>query len=384
MQVLAVDIGTGTQDIYLYDSQLDLENGYKMVAPSPTMIYRRRIQQATREGRAVVLSGVLMGGGPLVWAAEDHLRAGLPLWATPDAARTFDDDLEVVEHKWGVYLVSEEEAEAISGEPLRLCLADLDYGSIVAAFDQFGFCLQPDLLAVAVFDHGEAPPRVSDREFRFDYLVRRIKTTNRLSAFAFRAEEIPPALTRLKAVAASAASTAQAQVMVMDTAPAAVLGATLDPQVARRIAGTGALVANLGNMHTLVFRLASSGIEGVLEHHTGQLTCGRLDDLIERLAQGCLTHQEVFDDHGHGALLRVASSLSHPAGEWRVAVAGPRRSLMESSRHCLYQAVPAGDMMMAGCLGMLCALPDVYPELAEPVVASLTGRPGRPPWELRG
>ena len=48
MQVLTVDVGTGTQDIYLYDSELDLENGYKLIVPSPTMIFYRRIHAATR------------------------------------------------------------------------------------------------------------------------------------------------------------------------------------------------------------------------------------------------------------------------------------------------------------------------------------------------
>ena len=35
----------------------------------------------------------MMGGGPCQWAAQAHPRAGLPVFATPDAARTFNDDL---------------------------------------------------------------------------------------------------------------------------------------------------------------------------------------------------------------------------------------------------------------------------------------------------
>ena len=49
-----------------------------------------------------------MGGGPCDWAAEDHMRAGYPLYATPDAARTFDDDLERVA-ALGVTLVEPED-----------------------------------------------------------------------------------------------------------------------------------------------------------------------------------------------------------------------------------------------------------------------------------
>ena len=69
MKILTVDIGTGTQDIFLYDSRLDLENGLKLVLPSPTMIIHRRLRQATRARQAVLLSGVTMGGGPSAWAA---------------------------------------------------------------------------------------------------------------------------------------------------------------------------------------------------------------------------------------------------------------------------------------------------------------------------
>src|SRR5512134_2466064 len=96
MQILTVDIGTGTQDIFLYDSRLDLENGLKLVVPSPTMIVHRRLKGATRRRQPVVLTGVTMGGGPSGWAAEDHIRAGLALYATPEAARSFNDDLEAV------------------------------------------------------------------------------------------------------------------------------------------------------------------------------------------------------------------------------------------------------------------------------------------------
>ncbi|UCD40839.1 MAG: pyruvate formate lyase-activating protein, partial [Chloroflexota bacterium] len=64
MQILTVDVGTGTQDIFLYDSRLDLENGFKLVVPSPTMMVRHRLQTATRRKEAVLLTGVIMGGGP--------------------------------------------------------------------------------------------------------------------------------------------------------------------------------------------------------------------------------------------------------------------------------------------------------------------------------
>ena len=113
MKILTVDVGTGTQDIFLYDSKLDLENGFKLVVPSPTMILFRRLQEATRAGQAVLLEGVIMGGGPSQWAVEAHLKAGLAVYATPQAARSFNDDLDKI-REMGIQLVSEDEARRLS------------------------------------------------------------------------------------------------------------------------------------------------------------------------------------------------------------------------------------------------------------------------------
>src|SRR6185295_9261229 len=96
MRILAIDMGTGTQDILLYDSDGPIENSVKMVMPSATKIAEGRIRRATAAGRAILLTGVIQGGGPCSWAMEDHLRAGHGVYATPEAAQTFNDDLEEV------------------------------------------------------------------------------------------------------------------------------------------------------------------------------------------------------------------------------------------------------------------------------------------------
>jgi uncharacterized protein (DUF1786 family) len=378
MEILAVDIGTGTQDILVFNTDLDPENSYKLVVPSPTMIFQRQVQRATRLRKPVLLTGVLMGGGPLTWAVEAHIAAGLAVYATPSAARTFDDDLEAVQREMGVTLVGEDEAQALRGDVMRLELADLDLDTIAAAFGHLGYSLAPDLIAVAVFDHGDAPVGYSDRQFRFDYLDERIRACGRLSAFAYRADEIPNTMTRLQAVAGAARRLGM-PMMVMDTAPAAILGATLDVAVAER---AQVLVANIGNFHTLVFRLGPTGIEGVFEHHTGEVTRDRLDDLVAALAAGTLTHQDVFDDRGHGAAVLASDPMQLRDDSWNLAVTGPRRSLIGDSRHRAYYAVPYGDMMMAGCFGMLRALGDVYPDYAQAVLDSLARPGGRPPWEI--
>ncbi len=387
MRLLAVDVGTGTQDILLFDSDLDVENCFKLVMPSPTLNVARAVKAATRQGQPLLLTGVTMGGGPSAWAVRDHAQAGYPVYATPAAARSFDDDLDALVAEMGVHIVSADEAVALRRRD-GIChveLKDFDYSTIARAFEPFGIDLHVDAVAVAVFDHGAAPPGYSDRQFRFDYLAERLKKLEMrderlereswFAAFAFRDGEIPPIMTRLQAVANTyAADGADAPLVVMDTAPAAVLGALLDPHVGRR---ERLIVANVGNFHTLAFRLGSGRIEGIFEHHTGLINQARLDELLIALADGALTHEAIFDDHGHGALLYTHEPMPLDF----LSITGPRRNLMRRSRHAPYFAVPFGDMMIAGCFGLVRAAADLLPDWREPILAALAGGDRGAPWE---
>jgi uncharacterized protein (DUF1786 family) len=369
MRILTIDIGTGTQDILLFDSQQPIENGLQLIMPAPTQIIAGRIRAATAARRPILLTGVLMGGGPCQWAANDHLRAGLPVYATPDAARTFNDDLDAVRRD-GVTLISEDEAAALR-DAERVVMRDLDLGAIDAALAAFGVgnSKRPyDALAVAVFDHGNAPPDISDRVFRFNYLAERFSTGRGLLALGFRREDAPPEMTRLRAVAATAPD--DLPLLLMDTAPAAVLGALDDPLVA---AQEDLLVANVGNFHCLAFHIAGAQIAGCFEHHTGELTLPQLEGLLERLGDGSITNQEVFDSMGHGALVLRPTPGARP----RLAVTGPRRAMLHRSTLWTdrevrpYFAVPHGDMMLAGCFGLLRAYAANHPEAAEEIAAAL-------------
>jgi uncharacterized protein (DUF1786 family) len=360
MRVLAVDVGTGTQDILLFDTEREPENCFKMVMPSPTVMVAERIRQATAQGAALLLTGVTMGGGPCTWAAEAHIKAGHAVYATPDAARTFNDDLDQVAHM-GVQVVSQDEAAALQ-DVTRVAMQDFDADVIRRALALFGVDGDFDALAVAAFDHGHAPPGYSDRQFRFDYLAERLKARNHLASFAFWRDEIPPIMTRLLAVTETAP--ADLPLFVMDTAPAAVLGALEDPRVA---APAHSVVVNAGNFHTLAFRLGEGRIEGLFEHHTGLLTRDKLDALLAQLADGTLTHEELFAEHGHGALLFDRQPV--PLGF--LAVTGPRRGLLKGSRYRPYLAVPYGDMMMAGCWGIVRALAESWPGRREEIEAAL-------------
>lgn len=355
MKILCIDIGTGTQDILLFDSSTEVENCLQLVMPSPTVLVANQIREATRRRDPVLLTGTIMGGGPSNWAAVDHAKAGLPIFATPSAALSFDDELAKVT-AMGIRVVSEDEAKSLNAT--RVILGDVDLKAIRRSFQSFGIELAFDGLAVAVFDHGNAPHGVSDRTFRFEFLAERIRATGKLSGFAFKRDEIPERLTRMRALAESIA--ANAPLIVMDTAPAAVRGALDDDRVR---AEPRAIVANLGNFHTLAFRFTDGAITGVFEHHTGELNIAQLEGFLRELADGTLTNEAVFNSQGHGAVMfeRQAQPLDF------LAVTGPRRAMLLYSDLHPYFAVPYGDMMLAGDFGLLHAYADLNPNVADEI-----------------
>ncbi len=352
MRILAIDIGTGTQDILLFDSTMAVENCPKLVMPSATTIVARKVEQATQRGEPLLLTGTTMGGGPCVWAVEAHLRAGYPVYATPAAALTFDDHLENVA-AMGVKLLSADEAAALRGAT-TVAMGDLDLEVVATALEAFGVAPRYDGVAVAVFDHGAAPIDVSDRTFRFEYLKRVLAQENDLSAFAHLAQETPRQLTRMHAVAAACAPTVDAPLLLLDTAPAGALGALGDAAVASH---EERLLVNLGNMHTTAFRLRGNRVLSLFEHHTGLVDLPKLEGLIRRLTLGSITNSEVFDDHGHGACVLEPA----PAGPF-LAVTGPQRGMLKGSNLAPHFAAPWGDMMLAGCFGLVKAFGYKRPE----------------------
>jgi uncharacterized protein (DUF1786 family) len=375
MQILTVDIGTGTQDILLFDTDRTPENCLKLVMPSPTLLVAQEVRRATAAQQPIVITGVIMGGGPCSWAVEDHRRAGLPVFATPGPAATFNDDLEQVRRDLGVEIVGEDEAQRLARHDgmAHVRFRDFDFEAIGGAFAAFGAELRPDALALAVFDHGAAPPGISDRQFRMDYLADRLARSPRLSTFAARSADVPEIMTRLRALAKTATEQTSLPVVVMDTAPAAVLGAQEDPAVAGR---PDALIVNVGNFHTLAFQFRDGTFVRLFEHHTGLLNRETLRGWLEMLAGGDIHHAAVFGDHGHGALVLDAE----PVPLAFVAVAGPRRSLLRESGLPTYFAMPHGDQMLGGCFGLLRACADIVPEWRSDIQAALAAETDRSLW----
>lgn len=341
MRLLALDIGGLTQDILLFDTSRAVENCVKMVMPSPTAILADKIMAATKTNRNILLTGVNMGGGPSKRMLMNHIKSGLSAYATAEAAATFDDDIDKV-REWGVRII--EEGEMSQDEDLqRIETRDVDLSAIEKALLAFDVDPHLDGIAAAVLDHGAAPTGVSDRLFRFQHLHRVMKLRRELITSAYLADEIPSYLTRMKALAESLEK--PIPLLVMDTPIAAVLGSLEDKEVRSR---PYRVIINVGNFHTLAFHLEHDSVLGFWEHHTNRLTRDKVENLVFRLVRGELSHEDVYNDGGHGCLI-----LEGREDVPFVSVTGPQRALMSGSNLGPHFAAPHGDMMLTGCFGLV-------------------------------
>ncbi len=335
MRILAIDVGAGTQDILLYESGRPVENCLKMVLPAQTQIVGRRIRAATAAGKPVHLDGVLMGGGESGYAAKDHLAVGLTLTATPAAARTLHNDPERV-RAMGVTIRDDAPPDAVV-----IRTQDVDLDALGGALATFGVEL-PNIVAVAVQDHGYRPG-AGNNEVRFECLQGLLAGGGDLAGMVYR--EAPPGMTRMAAVAGAVPG-----VYLMDTGAAAVLGALGDPAVAAAVRTEGAILVNVGNMHTFAVLVRGRRLYGLFEHHTGGITAEIIGDLVSRLRSGTIdTAGFRRDFDGHGAALDPAYADAGPFGF--VALTGPNRAVARPLGY--HEAAPHGDMMLAGAYGLV-------------------------------
>jgi uncharacterized protein (DUF1786 family) len=393
VRALAIDIGTGTQDVLLFDSEREIENAVRLVLPSPTVLIADQVRRATEARWGVVLSGSIMGGGPCAWAIRDHAAAGLPICATPDGARTIDDDLDGA-RAMGVRIVTAEEAATLGEGTLTISIqmGDIWLDALSRALGGFGIDLhEVDAVCVAVFDHGAAPPGVSDRRFRFERLEERLvgEPDAGPAAFAYLDGSTPAAFTRLSAAAAAVRSWFGAvppgRILAIDTAPAAVLGALDDEVVAAALRdGTAVVAANVGNFHALAMRVSAAAgggvtvrVDAVMEHHTGEISGADLGRLLCEVGDGTVDGEEVFHTMGHGAYVRPEAFGRAPRGSTPplLSITGPRRAMLRGvplkGFAAVHESVPHGDMMQAGTFGMLRALAHRAPEWRDPIASRL-------------
>lgn len=333
--VVAIDVGAGTQDILLYDPAQAPENCLKLVLPAQTQVIAGQVRRATAARQAIHLNGVTMGGGACSDALKAHLDAGLSVSATPSAARTLHNDLARVAGM-GVLIQPDAPPDAAA-----ITLGDVDLAALEQALAPFGVAL-PATLAVAVQDHGYQPG-AGNNAVRFAYLQGLLAENGDLRRMVY--SEPPAGMTRMEAV-----RQAHPGVVLMDTGAAAVLGALADPAVAQAAQGSGAILVNVGNMHTFATLLRGRRLYGLFEHHTGGITAEIISSLVEGLRNATLDidgFRASFD--GHGAALDPAY---HDVGPFPfVAITGPNRRLARPLGY--YEAAPHGDMMLAGSWGLV-------------------------------
>jgi uncharacterized protein (DUF1786 family) len=334
--LLALDVGGGTQDLFIWEPGQTVENAVQMVLPAPTQVLARRLRRLTAQGKPIFLNGRVMGGGAVTQALRSHLAQGLKVYATPQAALTFSDRLHLVQ-EWGVILTDAPPAAAVA-----VTLGDVDLPGFRQALAAFAVPF-PSHFAVAVQDHG-FHPQGSNRRFRFQHWENFLNQGGSLHDLIFR--EPPPYFTRMLAVAETLPGA-----WLMDTCAAGVRGALLDPW-ARQHQTEGLLVVNLGNSHTFAALIQEERLWGIYEHHTGILSRAKLFSQLARFQAGELTNDEVFADGGHGCAYRPGYP---PATPFACSVlTGPQRRLAQGWPGGVL-AAPFGDMMLTGCFGLVAA-----------------------------
>ena len=335
MRILAIDIGAGTQDILVYDSDEGFDNAYKLVIPSPTRIFADEVRRSNED---LIIFGDTMGGGPFTRAIIDHLKH-FKVYMTESAARTLRDDLESVKN-FGVEIITEDEVEDLSEEAAPIKISDFNL-QLLPFLSSFGVDTVFDVIAMAVQDHGVAPQGVTDRENRFQLIEEKVGSG--IESFAYL-DEVPQNLSRMRSLYRSVKRWHDGHILVMDTGPAAILGSLEDERVKEK---KTAVCVNVGNAHTIAMSMNDGQIAGVFEHHTKLLDKQKLENYINKLADGTITFKEVFEDGGHGALV-----LNRNQPEI-IAVTGPHRGKMKGLG---VFAAPAGDTMMTGPVGLIKAV----------------------------
>ena len=340
MKILAIDVGHGTQDVFLYDSAKKYENSIKLILPSPSRLYASRVREM--EGDLFV-KGLQVGGGELSSELLNHEGS---VYMTKKTASTIRNDPDDVMAR-GIEIV-EIEPPRFRGSTLEIHEPSLI--EIKKILEDFGENIDEiDAIAIAVQDHGSYLKGESNRKARMSRLRGILEKRHSVQDLLFSSCEIPEEFSRMHDAYDFARSMFQrSELFVMDTSPAAILGCMGDAR-----AGENTLAINIGNGHTMAALFSGSTISAIFEHHTRKLTHDKLRDLIRRFVHGDLEDEEVFNDGGHGCF--YLSEVREPES---LLITGPNRGLIEGTGLRFSYAYPAGDVMLPGPIGMIGAVLD--------------------------
>ena len=342
---LMIDIGAGTMDILVYDTRADLH--YKAVVKSPVRHVAEKV--AGISGNLLVV-GNEMGGGPITRILMDRAREAEVVMSL-SASATLNHDVEKVK-SWGIKVVEDDRADQLRNNQdyTVVTLSDLEPPRIEQIVKSFGVPYAFDALAVCAQDHGVPDPGISHLDFRHNMFAARLTPEPYPHTLLYPSDHVPDSMNRLKSIAGSAAQLPAAEVYVMDSGMAAILGASLDGKCRRKKCF---LVLDIATSHTVGAAMAGEELAGFFEYHTADITLEKLEDLLRDLADGKLSHQQVLDEGGHGAFVRQTVGFS--AIETIVAT-GPKRKMLAQSGLPIEFGAPWGDNMMTGTVGLLEAL----------------------------
>lgn len=337
MKILAIDVGTGTQDIMIYDTEKELENSIKLVLPSPHLFISQKISETEND---LYFTGEIMGGGKIKKSIQEHMEKGYRVVMEPTCAKTIRDNIEQVK-AIGIEIADESQDYK---DFTKIDMADVNITKLSEFLLGYDLDFDFDKIAIAVQDHGYNE-NMGDRDFRFEKIREKVSKPISPLEFGF-IEEIPDYFTRMQAVRRQVKSEGIDEIpLVMDTKFASIAGMCYD-DVAEKL--NSYIVIDIGNGHTTAASIEYGKIQGIFEHHTSNLTGESLERYIKRLASGEITHEEVHEDFGHGAhVINPISELE------KVIVSGPKRELIEKTNLDWHHAAPGGDVMMTGTVGLI-------------------------------
>ncbi|WP_292600281.1 DUF1786 domain-containing protein [Methanobrevibacter sp. UBA212] len=337
MRILAIDVGTGTQDIMIYDTEKELENSIKLVLPSPHLYISQQIRETEND---IYFTGEIMGGGKIKKSLLEHMEKGYKVVMEPTCAKTIRDNIEQVK-SLGIEIADENKDYT---DYTKIKLGDINIKKLSEFLLGYDLDLDFDEIAIAVQDHGYNE-NMGDRDFRFEKIRQKVSHPISPLEFGFK-EDMPEYFTRMQAVRRQIKDEGIEKLpLVMDTKFASIAGMCYD-EVASRL--DSFIVIDIGNGHTTAASIENGKIQGVFEHHTSSLTGESLERYIKRLASGEITHEEVHEDFGHGAhVLNPITEIE------KVIVSGPKRELIEKTNLDWHHAAPGGDVMMTGTIGLI-------------------------------
>jgi uncharacterized protein (DUF1786 family) len=333
MKILAIDIGAGTQDILLFDSEKKPENSTSLVLPTPSKYFAEQLKRIEGD---IYISGDTIGGGSLIKAVLRHIQKRYRVVMEESAAYSIRNDLSEVK-SMGIEVGERPKSDHFHELEIR----EVDLQPFKNFLFRFGEDFKFDVIAVAVQDHGVSPSGISDRAFRFQNMERMLRKNNRPETFHFLEDSVPDFYLRMKSAVAAVKRTASVPVLVMDTCFSAILGCLNE--------ATGpSLIVNVGNGHTIAALLIEKKIEGLYEHHTHALTPEKLEADLRLFLRGELTSRKVFEENGHGVI-----TLKPVTEKLPVIVTGPNRDLFEGTSFEFFYATPGGNTMMTGPMGLV-------------------------------